>query len=215
MCYRSRVEIQLALELAVNRYGTINSKMKSNHNCRILDVELSQWLIQVQIQTDHNCKILTTDLRSTIKFKKKTFFCSFITYRSCRHLDGKHTVFGKLVGGLDTLSELEKIEVDNKDRPIEDIVIQKAQAFVDPYQEADDQLMKERAAEIEKQQQLVLAEQKRKQKAKPLKVYREGIGKYLNTGSEIKSTPSETATSEPLPKIQKKGANGFGNFTSW
>lgn len=41
---------------------------------------------------------------------------------------------------METLSEMERIEVDNKDRPIEDIVIIKAQVFVDPYQEADEQV---------------------------------------------------------------------------
>lgn len=41
---------------------------------------------------------------------------------------------------METLSEMEKIEVDNKDRPIEDIVILKAQIFVDPYEEADEQV---------------------------------------------------------------------------
>lgn len=35
---------------------------------------------------------------------------------------------------------MERIEVDNKDRPIEDIIIYKAQIFVDPYQEADEQV---------------------------------------------------------------------------
>lgn len=65
---------------------------------------------------------------------------SFITFRSCRHLDNKHTVFGNVVGGMDTLNAIEKVEVDNKDRPIEDIIIIKASVFVDPYQEADDQV---------------------------------------------------------------------------
>ena len=36
----------------------------------------------------------------------------FITYRSCKHLDSKHTVFGRIVGGLDTLANLERIETD-------------------------------------------------------------------------------------------------------
>ncbi|PSN47120.1 Peptidyl-prolyl cis-trans isomerase-like 2 [Blattella germanica] len=42
--------------------------------------------------------------------------------------------------GLDTLTAMEKVETDNKDRPIEDIIIEKAQVFVDPYQEADEQV---------------------------------------------------------------------------
>lgn len=41
---------------------------------------------------------------------------------------------------MDTLTEMEKIEVDNRDRPIEDIIIIKAQVFVDPYAEADEQV---------------------------------------------------------------------------
>jgi peptidyl-prolyl cis-trans isomerase-like 2 len=49
-------------------------------------------------------------------------------------------VFGKVVGGIDSLTKMEMIEVDNKDRPIEDIVIQRAQVFVDPYQEATEQV---------------------------------------------------------------------------
>ncbi|KAH8309044.1 hypothetical protein KR059_005374, partial [Drosophila kikkawai] len=59
----------------------------------------------------------------------------FITYRSCKHLDGKHTIFGKLVGGLETLQKMENIEVDNKDRPIEDIIIENSQVFVNPFAE--------------------------------------------------------------------------------
>ncbi|GFO26076.1 peptidyl-prolyl cis-trans isomerase, partial [Plakobranchus ocellatus] len=41
----------------------------------------------------------------------------FITFRSCRHLDGKHSVFGKVVGGLKTLDAMEAVEVDKKDKP--------------------------------------------------------------------------------------------------
>ena len=63
-----------------------------------------------------------------------------MTYRSCKHLDGKHTVFGKIVGGLDSLSAIEKIETDNKDKPIEDIIIQRANVFVDPFADVDQEL---------------------------------------------------------------------------
>lgn len=41
---------------------------------------------------------------------------------------------------METLSEMERIEVDNKDRPIENIIFIKAQIFVDPYEEADEQV---------------------------------------------------------------------------
>lgn len=142
--------------------------------------------------------------------------CSFITYRSCRHLDGKHTVFGKLVGGLDSLSEMEKIEVDNKDRPIENIVIEKVHIFVDPYQEADEQLAQERNDEQEQQQKAILLAKKRKEKAQPLTVFRSGIGKYLNTDSVKKLAAKPTVTDdEPTSKKSKKSTAAFGNFSSW
>lgn len=50
----------------------------------------------------------------------------FITYRSCRHLDNKHTIFGKMVGGLETLDKMERIETDVKSRPKQEIKIVKA-----------------------------------------------------------------------------------------
>ena len=43
--------------------------------------------------------------------------CSFITFRQCTHLDGKHTIFGRVVGGIDTLAAMEKVACDEKDRP--------------------------------------------------------------------------------------------------
>lgn len=109
------------------------------------------------------------------------FLFSFITYRSCRHLDGKHTVFGKVVGGMETLNAMEQIEVDNKDRPIEDIIITGAQIFVNPYQEADEVIAAKRQAEIERLKEEALKEKmKNKKKSDELKVYRSGIGKYIN-----------------------------------
>ncbi|EDO30357.1 predicted protein, partial [Nematostella vectensis] len=62
----------------------------------------------------------------------------FITYRSCRHLDQKHSVFGRVVGGLETLNAMERIECDEKDRPKETIKIKKAVVFVDPFAEVDE-----------------------------------------------------------------------------
>lgn len=42
----------------------------------------------------------------------------FILYKSANHLNYKHTVFGMVVGGLTTLSALEKVPVDDDDRPL-------------------------------------------------------------------------------------------------
>uniref|UniRef100_A0A4W3ITD3 Peptidylprolyl isomerase (cyclophilin)-like 2 n=1 Tax=Callorhinchus milii TaxID=7868 RepID=A0A4W3ITD3_CALMI len=38
----------------------------------------------------------------------------FITFRSCKYLDKKHTVFGRVVGGFETLTAMENVESDPK-----------------------------------------------------------------------------------------------------
>lgn len=134
-------------------------------------------------------------------------------------MDGHHTIFGKLVGGLDTLSEMEKIEVDKNDRPIENIHIIKVLVFVDPFVEADEELAKQREDEIERQRKLIEEEAKRKlQKSQPLKVYRDGIGKYLNIGGgSSKATTEESVEVLTAAKKQKRkdASYKFDNFSSW
>eukprot|EP00095_Tigriopus_kingsejongensis_P008357 maker-scaffold1160_size58366-snap-gene-0.8 protein:Tk08357 transcript:maker-scaffold1160_size58366-snap-gene-0.8-mRNA-1 annotation:"peptidyl-prolyl cis-trans isomerase-like 2" len=63
----------------------------------------------------------------------------FITFRSCKHLDGKHTVFGKVVGGMETLTLLEQVNTDNKDKPLEDIFIINTVVYVDPFTDVDNE----------------------------------------------------------------------------
>lgn len=62
-------------------------------------------------------------------------YFSFITYRPCKHLDRKHTIFGKVVGGIEILSKMEAVETDKNDRPKEPIVIKDMQVFVNPFEE--------------------------------------------------------------------------------
>jgi len=113
------------------------------------------------------------------------FKFSFITYRSCKHLDGKHSIFGHVVGGIDTLNAMERIGTDNKDRPVADIIIEQAQVFTDPYVEVDEELAKERAAALQEQAKQ-LQEAKAKSTAPKLKVYKQsGVGKYINPQSFV------------------------------
>lgn len=133
----------------------------------------------------------------------------FITFRSCRHLDRKHTIFGKIVGGLDTLNAIEKVEVDNKDRPIEDIIVQSAQVFVDPFQEADEQLAAERTAEAERlAQEADRSKTAAKTDKADLQVYRSGIGKYVKLEQEKLDVSAE-------PAVKKKKVQSYGDFSSF
>jgi peptidyl-prolyl isomerase G (cyclophilin G) len=48
----------------------------------------------------------------------------FITLADeCTHLTGKHTLFGKVVGGMAVVKQIGEVKVDAKDRPLEDVVV--------------------------------------------------------------------------------------------
>lgn len=47
----------------------------------------------------------------------------FVTLDECPHLNGKHTIFGRLVSGEDVLKQIAKVAVDDADRPVEPVLI--------------------------------------------------------------------------------------------
>ena len=56
----------------------------------------------------------------------------FICYAAAPHLDGKNTVFGRVIGGLDVLDVMEGMEVDKKGRMKEKIVIERVTIHANP-----------------------------------------------------------------------------------
>lgn len=59
----------------------------------------------------------------------------FILYKSARHLDSKHSVFGRVVGGFDTLTKMEKVATDDEDRLLQQVQITGVTVFVNPYKD--------------------------------------------------------------------------------
>ena len=57
----------------------------------------------------------------------------FITYAKQAHLDSKYTIFGKVIDGQDsTLDSMERVPVNNKNRPLSDIKLTHVRALFLP-----------------------------------------------------------------------------------
>lgn len=55
----------------------------------------------------------------------------FITYAKQAHLDGKYTIFGKVIDGADsTLDAMERVPVNNKSRPLTEIKLTHVSAIL-------------------------------------------------------------------------------------
>ncbi|KAL1809996.1 hypothetical protein DCAR_0729648 [Daucus carota subsp. sativus] len=150
----------------------------------------------------------------------------FILYKSATHLNYKHTVFGGVVGGLTTLSTMEKVPVDDDDRPLEEIKINSVTVFVNPYAELDEEEEKKAIEEKEKE-----AEDEDKDKlgswfsnpgtgTTETGVGGGGVGKYLKTRDPpAKSKPPidtdlDTVSVTKKRKLGVKG-NELKDFSAW
>ncbi|EJD06517.1 cyclophilin-like protein [Fomitiporia mediterranea MF3/22] len=61
----------------------------------------------------------------------------FITYTKQSHLDGKYTIFGKVIDGADsTLDAIEREQVDGKYRPIKDVLLNDVTIHANPIADA-------------------------------------------------------------------------------
>ena len=51
-----------------------------------------------------------------------------VTTEAASWLDGKHTVFGEVTGGMDVVDAISALETDARDRPRDDVVIERVDA---------------------------------------------------------------------------------------
>jgi peptidyl-prolyl cis-trans isomerase-like 3 len=56
----------------------------------------------------------------------------FITFAPAPHLDGKNTVFGKVLEGWEVLDDMEAVQVDKKSRPQEKMEINSVTIHANP-----------------------------------------------------------------------------------
>ena len=151
-------------------------------------------------------------------------------------MDRKHTIFGKVVGGLDTtLKTLENAETDEGNKPVEDIKLLDVVVFVDPFEE----FAKERAEKEgrEREEEEIRRQGGREDerttwtgkriradgKVEGASGESVGVGKYLKAATqgeegggakvEDEIVGNWEEIEEPVKKKVKSG--GFGNFDNW
>lgn len=152
----------------------------------------------------------------------------FITYKPAKHLDRKHTIFGKVVDGLATLDKMEAVPVDEGSRPLKEIVIKDVVVFLDPFEEflkEKDQTDKAEAAKAELKRQGGTDDDKTTWTGKRIRgdgtveQAGSGIGKYLKSSHAEQSEAPAVADNQDVeawePSKKKVKTGGFGNFDNW
>lgn len=159
----------------------------------------------------------------------------FITFKSAPHLDRKHTVFGRVINGLNVLSMMEAVPTDKKDRPTTEIKIISTEIIYSPVEEAaeKERIRIQKRAEMkwrEKEERRINAlgmpsaetrVTKHDEKTKAVDVT---IGKYVPKSAIHRKDSAEVETNEggdyavglynsrkTLPPKTTK----FGDFSGW
>lgn len=179
---------------------------------------------------------LTHDSRGVIsmanKGKNTNSSQFFITYRAAKHLDRKHTIFGRVVEGADTtLTKMESAPVDDGSRPLTDIVIRDVVVFVDPFEEfMNEKSKREKEDEVKAEIQrrggteddhtTWTGKRIRTGSGDDADSAAGSVGKYLKTAlahghlGEGRDGDASPDTWEEQPRKKAK-TGGFGNFDAW
>jgi peptidyl-prolyl cis-trans isomerase-like protein 2 len=160
----------------------------------------------------------------------------FITYRAQKHLDRKHTIFGKVVGGMDTLAKLEAVETDDKSKPLEDITLVDVIVLVDPFEAFLKQREEKEKAEEEKEEikrqggaeedRVTWTGKRIREDGTVIEKEVGGVGRYLadalaskkdsaaKKGSAVSGATGSNGDMD-FPAKKKVKSGGFGNFSNW
>ncbi|KAJ3491058.1 hypothetical protein NLI96_g990 [Meripilus lineatus] len=154
----------------------------------------------------------------------------YLTFRATPHLDKKHTVFGKLVGGEEVLDALESVPVKpGTERPAKAVRITEVVIYQDPFEEYKNRQEKKRARKAAGEAKPANEPANKKEDDTNwfgVKIGLEksgttgmgGVGKYLNVNNASNSSKRPLESTGDLglaDDAKKKRKMGFGNFDNW
>lgn len=119
----------------------------------------------------------------------------FITEVATPWLDGRHTIFGKVINGLETIDTIATVEKGAQDKPKEDVVIQRVEIFTkgDEYQNYD-------AAKIFNEGKNKISENNKKNEEKKFEALKQGM-QQTASGLFYKITKQGSGNSAEAGKV--------------
>lgn len=144
----------------------------------------------------------------------------FITFKSARHLDGKHTVFGKVIDNMETLKKIEQVQVDASHKPIKPVVILRTDVVSNPLEKSELENETRAKLEAKEKQELIDAEKNEKghwfSNPSGFKDTKSNsIGKYLNSANPTKETKKRGIDFSNITQSKKPKTKKYGDFSKW
>lgn len=109
--------------------GSPASDPKSKSSASIYDTPNQLFEDEIRPALRHNARGIVSMANKGPNTNGSQFF---ITFAAAPHLDGKNTVFGKVLEGEEVLDEMEKIGVDKKSRPLQKVEIKSVTIHANP-----------------------------------------------------------------------------------
>lgn len=128
----------------------------------------------------------------------------FISLKSCEHLNNKHSVFGRVVGGLQILEVLNNWETDAKDKPVTEIKLIRTEVFKNPFKEITEEMAKPKVEKVVDPVATWFSNRR-----DPMQEHKNRnstqVGKYLP--DELPALPGQSKRPEAMPEEEVEYAN--------
>ncbi|KAJ3478201.1 hypothetical protein NLG97_g8641 [Lecanicillium saksenae] len=136
----------------------------------------------------------------------------FLAYKAVPHLDRKHTIFGKIISGLDVLAKMEDVPTDGSNRPLHKIAQHQQQERDEAHRREV-----ERQGGEDADRTTWTGKRIRADGSVAAADGKDSVGKYLKAAAapNAEEDVAEEWTGPEPARKKMRGMGGFGNFDGW